>query len=613
MLKNSLAISGIELIRKIHLNIPNQSGIYKMLDITGQIIYIGKAKNLKQRLYSYSLKTHNPRTYAMVQNIYKIEWVITNSEYDALLLESSLIKQIQPKYNILLKDDRQFPFIKIETDHPFPRILVYKSKQATPTKNIFGPFASTYYVKENIKLLQQIFQLRTCTDSFFNNREKPCILYQIKRCSAPCVKKIKTKDYTLSINQAMSFLKGNNLKVKEDLINTMKQASKQQDFERAIILRERIKLLQNNHHKQSIILQNQSDADFIALMEYNGQFIYNIFMFRYGYNHGSVNFIIPIPLQDNLEEALRAFLIQFYNKREIPKNIYTNIALKDSEILQDVKGYLNNKSGKRINIKTPNSTLSKNIMEIVIHNTLELIKQQEQVTNKWVGNFQALAELFKIKNPITRIELYDNSHLYGTFPLGAMVCATPAGFSKKDYRTFYVKNENIQPNDDYAILAETLIRRFNKLTPENTPQLIFIDGGKGQLSTAKSIATQLNLTDIKIIAIGKGPNRNAGEETLYLNNKETINLPRYSATLHFIQMLRNEVHRFAITSLRKRKLKSLTTSELSHIAGIGVKRKKDLLTYFGSIENIRNATITELTQVKGVSVALATKIFNWFH
>lgn len=613
MLETSPAISGIKLIRKIHPNIPNQSGVYKMLDVKGQIIYIGKAKNLKQRLYSYSLKNHNPRTQAMVQNIHSIEWIITNSEYDALLLEASFIKQLQPKYNILLKDDRQFPFIKIDTNHPFPRILAYKSKQATPTKNIFGPFASTYYVKENIKLLQQIFQLRTCTDSFFNNREKPCILYQIKRCSAPCVQKIKAKDYELSINQAMSFLKGNNLKIKEDLINSMKQASQQQDFERAIILRERIKLLQNNHHKQSIILQNQHDADFIGLMEHNGQFVYNIFMFRYGYNHGSLNFIIPITLQDNLEEALRAFLIQFYSKREIPKNIYTNITLPQSEILQDIKNYLNTKAGKQINIKNPRSIFSKSIMETVIHNTIEIIKQQEQVANKWANNFKALAELFKIENSITRIELYDNSHLYGTFPLGAMVCATPAGFSKKDYRTFHVQDQTIQPNDDYAILAETLIRRFNKLTPETTPQLIFIDGGKGQLSTAKSIAKQLNLQDIKIIAIGKGLNRNAGEETLYISNKETINLPRYSSTLHFIQMLRNEVHRFAITSLRKRKLKSLTISELSQIAGVGAKRKKDLLTYFGSIENIRNATITELTQVKGVSVDLATKIFNWFH
>jgi excinuclease ABC subunit C len=459
-----------------------------------------------------------------------------------------------------------------------------------------------------------MFQIRSCSDNTFENRKQPCVLYQIKRCSAPCVDKISRIDYAESIKQTIFFLKGSTDNLKNELREAMLSASQNNNFEQAIIFRERIKALSQLNASQSIMLDNNENSDFLALIEHNGYYLFKVFMFKNGHNYGSLDFPSKILLEETQENAVSSFITQFYDNRDIPDKIYTNIPL-EKDITEVLQTFLKNQRGKKTIINNPKSKRSLEIMDIVIRNAFESLNKYEENSQKWQKHFADLRNYFKITQPITKIEVYDNSHLYGTFPLGAMVSVRIYGFEKKEYRTFHLKDETIDTRDDYAILKHTLMRRFSRMLKENqeVPQLVFIDGGKGQLHIAMDVLAELNISNIKLVAIAKGVDRNAGEETLFTDTGEELHPNKFSSTLHFIQMIRNEVHRHAVKSVAKRKLNSLTKSEIDKIPEIGSKRKKDLLNYFGSIDKVKSASIEELKRVKGISENIAKNIFNYFH
>ncbi|MFL1780386.1 Excinuclease ABC subunit UvrC [Candidatus Hepatincolaceae symbiont of Richtersius coronifer] len=681
--KENNILTGQELIRSLASRIPSQSGSYKMLDSKNKIIYIGKAKDLKKRVYSYSSPNLSPRISYMVSQIYDIQWIVTHTEQDALLLEADLIKHFKPFYNILLKDDKNFPFIKIEMDQSFPRISQYRAKNDTPKDNLFGPFAKGMDVIDNIKLVQKTFKLRTCTDSYFKSRTQPCILYQIARCSGPCTNKITQIDYIKSANQAKEFLQGNNDDLKVKLANEMMIASKNHNFEQAIILRERIKSINALHFKQNMVLEDGSNADFIAIIHKGFKsnaateavsiasnsldttmpdctstesiinteilheiYLIQIFLFRNGHSHGSLEIFPKINLETNAQEVIESFLVQFYQDRQIPDKIYINLPIEaeNKKPFKLIENFLNKKllaeqtkisSLNKVQILNPDTKKNKEMMGLVLNNAFIALERQQANQHKWLHHFKELQNLLKMEVSINNIEVYDNSHLYGTFSLGALISANVAGFNKKNYRTFNLKDISIKSNDDYGILEHTLLRRLSKLktmannqaddsqlsliTSKGTevtlppPELLIIDGGKGQLSTALKVVNQLNINNLRVLAVAKGKNRHAGEETLFLDTGEEIHLDKHSSVLHFIQLLRNEAHRFAITAVRKKKINSLSVSEVDKIPGVGKQRKRDLLSYFGSFEKIVGAKIEDLQKVKNINKTMAIKIFNWLH
>ncbi len=607
---------GKELIKFLSSQIPTNSGIYKMIDIKNKIIYIGKAKNLKNRVLSYANSNLTPRIEHMVSQIHFIEWIITSSEQDALLLESDLIKQFQPKYNILLKDDKTFPFIKLSLDHKYPRIFKFRSKTSTAIDGVFGPFASSEVVDDNIKIAQSLFKIRSCSDNVFSHRQRACILYQIKRCSAPCVNKINDFDYKDSINQLVKFLKGDNQELKKQLSIQLEFLKKNQNYEQAIVIRDRIKNLNELTNKQSILLDKNQNADFIALVKNSNQYLGQIFLFRNGRHYGALDVAFEEKIDEDINNVWQKFLLHFYTHRDCPQSVYINYNINksnslDFKLLENVLKKANN---KKITIKNPNTPIDKNIMDIVIRNGRESLEKKHLKQSKWKHNFDQLQTLFKLSNPINVIEIYDNSHLYGTLSLGVMVSATHSGFAKENYRIFHLKNKNIMGNDDYGILKEVFTRRLSKIVENKDiqPDLILIDGGVGQLQVAYKVMCDLKL-NIPMVGVAKGAKRNAGEEKLILIDNSQINLDKYSSDLHFIQMLRNEAHRFAIQSLKKRISTNLVKSELDDIPQIGLKRKKDLLNYFGSLDNIKKASIKDLLKVPNINNAVAIKIFNWFH
>jgi excinuclease ABC subunit C len=610
-------LNGKEFIKSIINTIPSQSGIYKMLDSQSNLLYVGKAKNLKNRVYSYS-NNSSPRIDFMVSQIHNIDYIVTPSETDALLLEADLIRNLNPKYNILLKDDKTFPFIKIDTNHPFPKLGKFRGKDTTASlKNInyklYGPFASSRDVDEKIKLGQNLFQIRTCTDSYFNNRTQPCILHQIKRCSAPCVNKISATNYQATVKELDSFFQGNNEKLKQELIIKMNNASTQGNFEQAIIFRDRIKALNSLTTKQSILMDNNGEADFIALVHSHDIYFIKIFMFRNGHNYGTLDFQIDVKLEDSMENILLAWILQFYQERMIPKEIFLNIDLKESML--SIAEVLKIKANRTIKVNMPKNSNHKLLMQTTIDNAFMAVEKISSSNNKWLSNLTGLKVLFKMNHNIETIEVYDNSHLYGTLSLGAMICADKAGFNKKRYRTFKLNDDSIKSNDDYGIMKHTLERRLSakNIKALALPQLMLIDGGKGQLNIVLDVLNHLNINHVKVVAVAKGKNRNAGDETLFTDTGEELHLDKFSSTLHFIQMLRNEAHRFAITSVKKSKLRTINESVLDGIPLLGKARKKILLEHFTSIQGIKDATAEELSKVKGISLDVAIKIFNSLH
>ncbi len=588
-------------------------GVYKMLSSTGEILYIGKAKNIPNRLKSYVTESNLPiRTERMLSLTHNLETTMTSNESEALLLEANLIKKYKPRYNILLRDDKSFPYIYIGNKDKWPQLTKLRGKKSK-SGYYFGPFASIGSANWTIKILQKIFQLRVCDDTVFKNRERPCILYQIKRCSAPCVGHIEEKDYLSTVNDAIDFISGKSRRIQKNLSKEMEKASKELDYEKAAIARDRIKALTQIQTSQKINQTNLNEADVISVYKETGKTCIQVFFFRSKQNWGNQAFYPKHDPDDTIKDILSSFISQFYENKTVPSLIITNDEINEKSLLEKA---FSNKENKQITIKKAKSKNEVSISRLAEKNAKQALTQkliQADTNNNLIEN---LATKFRFDNNIDLIEVYDNSHIQGSDSVGALICFGNEGFIKKRYRKFNIKDHKIH-GDDYGMMREVLFRRFSKAVKEKSgslslPDLIMIDGGKGQYSVSREILNELGLHDLPILAIAKGKRRNAGEEKIYHNNKEII-LNKNDPMLFFIQRLRDEAHRFAISSHRARRKKNLSRSLLDQIQGIGRQRKRALLNHFGSAKAVESASLDDLKSVEGIEDNIAKKIYNYFH
>ena len=592
--------------------ISKNPGVYKMLSSSGEILYIGKAKNIPNRLKSYVTESNLPiRTERMLSLTHNLETTTTNNESEALLLEANLIKKHKPRYNILLRDDKSFPYIYIGNKDKWPQLTKLRGKKSK-SGYYFGPFASIGSANWTIKILQKIFQLRVCDDTVFKNRERPCILYQIKRCSAPCVQHISEKDYKLMVNDAIDFISGKSRRIQKNLSKEMEKASKDLDYEKAAIARDRIKALTQIQTSQKINQTNLNEADVISIYKETGKTCIQVFFFRSKQNWGNQAFYPKHDPDDTIADILSSFLSQFYENKTIPVLIITNYEASERKLLEKT---FSNKENKQVVIKQAKSKNEINISKLAEKNAKQALTQKLIQSNTNNDLIENLAKKFKLNNNIDLIEVYDNSHIQGTDSIGALICFDNEGFVKKRYRKFNIKDDNIK-GDDYGMMKEVLFRRFSKAIKETSgslslPDLVMIDGGKGQYSVSREILNELGLHDLPILAIAKGKRRNAGEEKIYHKNKEFI-LDKNDPLLFFIQRLRDEAHRFAISTHRTKRKKSLSKSLLDQIQGIGRQRKRALLNHFGSARAVESASFEDLKSVEGIEDSIAKKIYNYF-
>jgi len=609
---NSLELGKKVIKDKIPL-IPKNPGVYKMLSSTGEILYIGKAKNIPNRLKSYVADSNLPiRTERMLSLTHNLETTTTSNESEALLLEANLIKKHKPRYNILLRDDKSFPYIYIGNKDKWPQLTKLRGKKSK-TGYYFGPFASIGSANWTIKILQKIFQLRVCDDTVFKNRDRPCILYQIKRCSGPCVGHIQEKDYLSTVNDAIDFISGKSRRIQKNLSKEMEIASKELDYEKAAIARDRIKALTQIQTSQKINQTNLNEADVISIYKETGKTCIQVFFFRSKQNWGNQAFYPKHDPDNTIQDILSSFLSQFYENKSIPSLIITNYDVSERKLLEKTFSI---KENKQVIIKQAKSKNEVNISKLAEKNAKQALTQkiiQSDTNNNLIEN---LATKFNLNNNIDLIEVYDNSHIQGADSIGALICFGNEGFIKKRYRKFNIKDDNIM-GDDYGMMKEVLFRRFSKAIKEKSgslslPDLVLIDGGKGQYSVSREILNELGLHDLPILAIAKGKKRNAGEEKIYYKNKEYI-LNKNDPLLFFIQRLRDEAHRFAISTHRARRKNNLSKSLLDQIQGIGRQRKRALLNHFGSARAVESASLDDLKAVDGIEDSMANKIYNYFH
>ena len=604
---------GKEVIRKELSLIPKSPGVYRMLNHKGDILYVGKAKNLPNRLKSYvSEKNHIIRTERMLSQTFKIEITTTANESEALLLEANLIKKFKPKFNILLKDDKSFPFIFIGNKDQWPQVTKHRGKK-DKDGFYFGPFASAGSANWTIKMLQKIFLLRVCDDTTFKNRKRPCILYQIKRCSGPCVSYVDNKDYKNSVDDAIKFVSGKSREIQKNLSKQMEEASEKLDFEKASILRDKIKSLNIIQSSQRINEANLVEADVIAAYKESGKTCIQIFFYRSKQNWGNQSYFPKHDPDQNISEIMSSFIMQFYENKNVPKLIILNLDIKDKKLIEQT---LSTKDKKNISIAIAKKGAKAKVVSLAEKNAKESLNRKLYETNNNKNLFEGISKKFNLKNNISLVEVYDNSHIQGTSSVGAMVTFGDEGFIKKRYRKFDIKTKNSE-QDDYAMLREVLNRRFKRaiLKKENYltfPDLLLIDGGKGQYSTAREVLNELGLYDIPIIAIAKGKLRNSGNETFFYNGK-IFKFEKNDPTLFFLQRLRDEAHRFAINAHRTKRQKGIRRSLLDQINGIGSIRKRALLNHFGSAKAVESASFDEIKSVEGVEEKVAKKIYNFFH
>ena len=609
-------MNGLDIIKNKLASISNSPGIYQYLNSKNEIIYIGKAKNLKKRISSYkNTSSLSNRIQRMVYQINNIETITTKTEAEAFLLESNLIKKNKPKFNIVLRDDKSLPYILISSKNKWPQILKHRGKQ----KNIgiyFGPYPSAGSVDKTINSLQKAFLIRSCTDSYFKARNRACLLYQIKKCSAPCVKKINEKDYSDLSNQTISFLKGKNKKIQSDLNNQMKIYSSKKNYEKAASLRDRIRALNQIQEKQSINISSIGDADVISIKKMNFKACVQVFYFRGGNNLGGRYYFPRHEESEKEENILQSFLGQYYSDKIVTKLILLNKEIPERNLLINA---LKKKSGYKINIEIP----LKGQKKIIVKNAEK--NAEKELERKFNEEKNNLLYMKKIKvafglNKIPKtIEVYDISHISGEFAVGAMISFNKDGFIKNNYRKFNIKGEfkrkdTVLKGDDYSMIYEVLNRRLKKNSKKiSFPDLMIIDGGKGHLNTASNVLNNLDLEKkIELASIAKGQKRNEGNETFYLKENKKIKFKTNDKILFFLQRLRDEAHRFAITSHKTRRSK-ISKSILDEIEGIGPNKKRDLLKYFGSSEQIKIAQLSEIEKVKGINKNIAKKIYNFFH
>ena len=605
--------TGKEVIKKELPLMPKLPGVYRMLNSKNEILYVGKAKNLTNRLKSYvSEKNHIIRTERMLSQTKKLEITTTSNESEALLLEANLIKKYKPKYNILLRDDKSFPFIFIGNKEKWPQIKRHRGKK-NKEGFYFGPFASAGSANWTIKMIQKIFHLRVCDDTVFKNRERPCILYQIKRCSGPCVGYIKNDEYKQTVEDAIEFVSGKSRKIQKNLSQQMEKASEELDFERATILRDRIKSLNIIQSSQRINEANLIEADVIAGYKESGKTCIQVFFYRSKQNWGNQAFFPKHDPDESLKEILNSFISQFYENKSVPKLIIINEEIKEKTLIEKT---LSKKESKEINISVAKKGSKLKVINQAIKNAKDSLNRKLYESQNNRDLFDKVTKKFDLETNVSLVEVYDNSHIQGTNSVGALITFGEEGFIKKRYRKFNIKiKQNEQ--DDYGMMKEVLNRRFKKAVQEKDnylsfPDLVLIDGGKGQYSGARETLNELGLHDIPIIAIAKGKFRNSGDETFFHNGK-SFKFLKNDPTLFFLQRIRDEAHRFAISAHRAKRKKGISKSLLDQIKGIGSIRKRALLNHFGSARAVESASLDEIKTVEGVEEKVAKKIYNFFH
>jgi excinuclease ABC subunit C len=611
------ADTGAPVIGRHAKTAPAGPGVYRMIDAAGEVLYVGKARYLKKRVQSYARGAgHNNRIARMIADTASMEFVTTATEIEALLLEANLIKRLKPRYNVVLRDDKSFPFILIARDHAVPQILKHRGGRSRKG-DYFGPFASAGAVGRTINTLQRAFLLRSCSDPYYESRVRPCLLYQIKRCSAPCTGEISIADYGALVDEARRFLTGESDEVKLRLRALMDEASLKQDYERAASFRDRLTALSHIQSRQGINPHSVKEADVFAAHQEAGQTCIQVFFFRAGNNWGNRAYFPRADKSVSVEEVLESFVAQFYDDKQPPKLVLLSHDIPGRRLLGDA---LSLRTGRKIGVGVPMRGEKRELVQHALVNAREALARRLAESSSQAAILARLAELFDLDESPERIEVYDNSHISGTNPVGAMIVAGPDGFVKGQYRKFNMKSEDLAPGDDYAMMREMLTRRFSKLAKERAdvngwaaPDLVLIDGGPGQLGAAYAVLDELGLSEIKVAAVAKGPERNAGRERIYLRGKEPLLLEPRDPVLYCLQKLRDEAHRFAIGAHRAKRKKAITASPLDEVPGIGPQRKRALLQHFGSAKAVSRAGTADLEAVAGISARMARTIYDHFH
>ena len=615
--------TGIAAIRNVLKTLPLKPGVYRMHDARGDVLYVGKARALKNRVGNYVQIDRLPnRLRRMVALTRSMTIVTTNSEAEALLLEAQLIKRYRPAYNVLLRDDKSFPFILLRADHKFPRIQKHRGARRHKGQ-YYGPFASAGSVNQTLNALQKLFLLRSCTDSFFNNRDRPCLLYQIKRCSAPCVGRIDDASYDSLVADAKSFLDGKSSFVQAKLAKEMESAAEALDFERAAMVRDRLRALTFIQGSQAINAQGVGDADIFALAHRNGVMGIQAFFIRGGQNWGHRSFFPAHVAEISEDEVFTSFLAQFYEDAPPAKSIFLDRQLGEADLLAQA---LSERAERKIEISVPQRGDRVRLVKQATRNAEEALDRKLAESTTQGKLLQEVADLFELPEAPRRIEVYDNSHIQGTNALGAMIVAGPEGFIKGQYRKFNIKNPDTAPGDDFAMMREVMARRFGRLVnppragedfeperDENWPDLVLIDGGKGQMSSVMQIVRELGVEDVAFIGVSKGPDRHAGREMFHFPDGREFTLPVNAPVMFYLQRLRDEAHRFAIGAHRAKRSKAITVSALDEVPGIGPSRKKALLMHFGTARAVRNASLEDLQKTPGVSAAVAQTVYDYYH
>ena len=611
------SLTGYACIQAYLRQLDGSPGVYRMLDAESRVLYVGKARNLKARVTNYSRPgNHSGRIERMIRDTASMMFLTTRTETEALLLEQNLIKQLKPRYNVLLRDDKSFPNILVAKDHPFP--LITKHRGAKSEKgSYYGPFASAGAVNRTLNQLQKVFLLRTCSESTFQNRTRPCLLYQIKRCSGPCVSYITPQDYAGSVHDAEQFLSGKSTAVQETLATQMAAASAEMEFERAAALRDRIRALTQVQTAQGINPRGVAEADVIALHLDEGQACVQVFFIRANQNWGNHDYYPRVGPDVDPTEVMQAFVGQFYSDREPPRMLLLLHGLDDPDLMAEALAL---KAGRKVEILIPQRGEKAELVEGAQRNARESLARKLSETATQNKLLRGLAEAFDLASIPKRIELYDNSHIQGTDAVGAMVVAGPDGFEKGQYRKFNIKGTDITPGDDFGMMKEVLTRRFQRLLKEdpdrtsgNWPDLLLIDGGAGQVSAVAGIMKDLEVDDIPMIGVAKGVDREAGKEEFHRTGLHPMALRHNDPVLYFIQRMRDEVHRFAIGTHRAKRAKSVGATPLDDVPGVGAARKRALLAHFGSAKAVARANLSDLTVVEGISGAMAETIYAYFH
>ncbi|MGE3147834.1 MAG: excinuclease ABC subunit UvrC [Pseudorhodoplanes sp.] len=622
---------------------PASPGVYRMIDAHGDVLYVGKAKNIKKRVTAYARPTGlDSRIMRMIAATHMVEFVSTHTETEALLLEANLIKRLRPRFNVLMRDDKSFPYILITSDHAAPQILKHRGARTRPG-DYFGPFASVWAVNRTITALQRAFLIRSCSDAVFESRTRPCLLHQIKRCSAPCTGEIALSDYAALVREARAFLSGKSQAVKAELAAEMEKASDEMQFERAAIYRDRLAALSAIQSQQGINPRGVEEADVFAIHQAGGFNCIQVFFFRTGQNWGNRAYFPKADRALPAADVLASFLAQFYDDKPCPRCILLSEDVPDQDLLADA---LSTRTGRRVDVSAPRRGEKKDLVAHALANAREALGRKLAETSSQQKLLAALGALFGLPKTPQRIEIYDNSHIQGANPVGAMVVAGPEGFRKNQYRKFNIRSSDLTPGDDYAMMREVLERRFKRLMNEAPrrngaatqsdpiaatlalagvptlaengaespwPDLVLIDGGLGQLHAAQDTLNALGVTDVPLVAIAKGLDRDAGRETFFMPGRTPFKLPPRDPLLYFIERLRDEAHRFAVGSHRQRRKRDIREAGLQEIPGIGPSRKRALLHHFGTLKAIERASLADIAKVPGVSAETARKIYDFFH